>query len=81
MAATLLAFLWLGPAGLALAAVAGILALVWKYDNWSGSCFMLAILVLIVVAILLGLILLMALPRHQPAAALGGSSGISADRL
>ncbi|HEX8621264.1 MAG TPA: hypothetical protein VF718_04775 [Allosphingosinicella sp.] len=63
-AAGLLAFLLLGPGGLVLAAVAGILALVWKYDNWSGSCFMLAILVLIVVAVLLGLILLMALPRR-----------------
>jgi hypothetical protein len=61
--ASLLAFLWLGPGGLILAAVAGILALIWKFDNWSGSCFMLAILVLIVVAILLLLILLMALPR------------------
>ena len=63
-AAGLLGFLLLGPGGLVLAAVAVMLALVWKYDNWSGSCFMLAILVLIVVAILLGLILLMALPRR-----------------
>ncbi|HEX8061842.1 MAG TPA: hypothetical protein VF535_01360 [Allosphingosinicella sp.] len=61
--ASLLAFLRLGAAGLVLVAVAGILALVWKFDNWSGSCFMLAILVVIVVAVLLLLIVLMALPR------------------
>lgn len=61
--AALLAFLWLGAGGLVLAAVAGMLALIWRFDNWSGSCFMLTILVLIVVAILLLLILLMALPR------------------
>lgn len=63
-AGSLLAFLWLGAGGLVLAAVAGILALIWKFDNWSGSCFMLAILVVIVVAILLMLIVLMAMLHH-----------------
>jgi peptidoglycan/LPS O-acetylase OafA/YrhL len=63
-AASLLAIQWLGPGGLVLAAVAGVLALIWKFDNWSGSCFMLAILLLIVVAILLLLVLLMAMPRR-----------------
>jgi hypothetical protein len=62
-AGSLLAFLLLGSGGLVLSAVAGILALIWKYDNWSGSCFMLAVLVVIVVAILVLLLLLMALPR------------------
>jgi hypothetical protein len=62
-AASLLALLWLGVAGLVLVAIGGTLALVWKFDNWSGSCFMLTILALIVVAVLLLLIVLMALPR------------------
>lgn len=59
----LAAYLWLGAGGLVLAAVAGTMALIWKYDNWSGSCFMLAVLVLITIAVLLLLIALMALPR------------------
>jgi hypothetical protein len=63
-AGSLLSFLWLGPVGLVLAAVAAVLALVWKFDNWSGSCLLLTILVLIVVAILVALLLLMAVPRH-----------------
>lgn len=59
----LLAWLWLGPAGLILAAVAAGLTLVWKYDNWSGSCFLLAILGLIAVAVPMLLLALLALRR------------------
>jgi hypothetical protein len=62
-AGTAAAFFWIGPAGLVIAGVVAVLALVWRYDNWSGSCFMLSVLVLIVLAVLILLLVLLALPR------------------
>jgi hypothetical protein len=62
-AAALLGFLAIGPAGLVLAGIALVLALVWKFDNWSGSCFMLTVLGLIAVAVPMLLLALVALRR------------------
>jgi hypothetical protein len=43
--------------------VAAALWLVWRYDNWSGSCLMIAILLLLVLGVLTLLLGLIALRR------------------
>jgi hypothetical protein len=60
---TILAYLALGAPGAVLCAVGAALWLVWRFDNWTGSCLILATLLLLVLAILTLLVGLAALPR------------------
>jgi hypothetical protein len=61
-ASTAGAFL-LAPAAGVLLAIAWFLFLAARYDNHTGSCLMIAILVVIVVAVLAFLVALAALPK------------------
>lgn len=61
VASGLITFQFLGAGGIVLTVVAWALWLVWRFDNWTGSCFILAILLLLVIIILLMLVVLLAL--------------------
>ena len=61
VASMLAGYFWLGRDGVLLVAIAWALWLVARYDNWTGSCLMLAILLLLVIAILSLLVVLLAI--------------------
>jgi hypothetical protein len=52
-----------GPGGVLLVAIAVALWLVWRVDNWTGSCLMIAVLLLLVLGVLTLLLALMAMQR------------------
>lgn len=56
----------IGPATLVVAAVAALLYGVAKIDNHTGSCLMVTLLALIVVAIMAGLMALLAMVGMHP---------------
>jgi CBS domain containing-hemolysin-like protein len=60
---TAAAYLLLGPVPAAMFAVAATLWLIWRLDNWTGSCLILAVLLLLVLAALTLLVGLTALRR------------------
>jgi hypothetical protein len=57
-----LAYLLIAPSVAILIVIAGVLWLVWRFDNWTGSCMILAVLLLLVLAALGLLVVLAALP-------------------
>jgi hypothetical protein len=58
-----LAYLLIAPPVAIAVIIAGALWLVWRFDNWTGSCMMLAVMLLLVLAALTLLVGLAALPR------------------
>ena len=62
-AALAVGYLAIGTPGMILAAIAAALWLIWRFDNWTGSCLMIAVLLLLVLGVLTLLLGLMALPR------------------
>jgi len=57
------AWLVIGPPATLFVVVVAVLWLVWRFDNWTGSCLMLAVLLLLVIGILTFLVGMVALPR------------------
>ncbi|HEV2567936.1 MAG TPA: hypothetical protein VGT77_04555 [Sphingomonas sp.] len=63
LAAGAVAYLVLGGAGLFLLGIGAMLSLAWRYDNHTGSLFLAAVLLTIVIVMLVLLIALLALMR------------------
>lgn len=57
------AWLLIGPPAMVFVVIVAALWLVWRFDNWTGSCLMLAVLLLLVMGILTFLVGMVALPR------------------
>lgn len=73
-----LVFFALGIEAVFLSAITCGLWLVWRYDNWTGSCLMIAVLSLLAIGMLFLLIVLLALqPAHAETASRSSSSNLS----